>query len=738
MKVKHYNEMMAYLTRPGFNSGGSVNFNGGGSVRNKPVLPKRKPPEEVKKRKKINYEKIKRYLGKESQELIEKELGFAIGGSVETPKRGLVDEPGSYRGEAGGEATRLKNLEQRSQIDGWLKVWLDNNFKNYEVRDKDKFLKDLKKDWKKAQKTEFKNNRLAQAGDLPSPTARFRGAGSGKDKQTVPNKKFFSMFDEALLQSSELEKDRFYRRLFYAGQIDVNPELKKDINNYFKTVLIDKSRTAGFTQSKIDELNKFLGKNSDVAFILGTDTGLENQMKQKIFGNRFKNYSAYRDKVAQTSLKYMENVKKLEKITGIPIRKEMGKEQRALKKILNVDGLPLELRYSMDHLYGISEAVRNPKDKVFAKQVAENLIGGTQRQNAAAGLGGYSVKRKALINNINQGKNVTKSLARLNELTTEAYPQFKNLKQPYKIVDGQLTFAKGFKGETQPERFKSYFQQLNKTPQGRKLIQDQVGGIRNLIKTVDQLPSGAQGKICNALKAGGLSTTCAEAIRQDPIKTASIVEQETARLPTNVGGKALQAARFVKNVAGPAAIAGEVGFEGLMIADKALKTGMPLKQAFGESILNLALGPKLRVDLEAERAKEFAKGEDFAMAERGRRKAPFLAQGEYADRLRREARVAEMQQKFPGVSEDVLKKELLKQDPKIDLSLFPIQDLKQLVDDQAKLDFFAENFRQEKAGGGIMKMAGKSSGPAPESGPTPDGPSEGLASLLKNGMKIKE
>ena len=56
--------MMAYLTRPG--------FNGGGAVSNRTVLPKRKPPEEVKKRKKINYEKIKQYLGKESQELIEK------------------------------------------------------------------------------------------------------------------------------------------------------------------------------------------------------------------------------------------------------------------------------------------------------------------------------------------------------------------------------------------------------------------------------------------------------------------------------------------------------------------------------------------------------------------------------------------------------------------------------------------------------------------------------------------
>jgi len=47
MKVKHYNEMMSYLTRPG--------FNGGGSVSNNTVLHKRKPAAEVKKRKKINY-----------------------------------------------------------------------------------------------------------------------------------------------------------------------------------------------------------------------------------------------------------------------------------------------------------------------------------------------------------------------------------------------------------------------------------------------------------------------------------------------------------------------------------------------------------------------------------------------------------------------------------------------------------------------------------------------------------
>ena len=82
MKVKHYNEMMSYLTRPG--------FNGGGSVRNKTVLPKRKPKAEIKRRQKINYEKIKQYLGEESQEFIERELGFKGGGKVKRRMGGKV------------------------------------------------------------------------------------------------------------------------------------------------------------------------------------------------------------------------------------------------------------------------------------------------------------------------------------------------------------------------------------------------------------------------------------------------------------------------------------------------------------------------------------------------------------------------------------------------------------------------------------------------------------------------
>jgi len=80
MKIAEYQQMMDYLTGP------RERFNGGGSVKNKTVLPKKKPEEEVKKRKIKNFEKVKGALEnpKEVKEMIDK------------PKRGLVDEPGKY------------------------------------------------------------------------------------------------------------------------------------------------------------------------------------------------------------------------------------------------------------------------------------------------------------------------------------------------------------------------------------------------------------------------------------------------------------------------------------------------------------------------------------------------------------------------------------------------------------------------------------------------------------------
>ena len=96
MKIAEYKQMMAYLTRP--------KFNGGGYVKKK-VLPKKKPEEEVKKRQKINYEKIKQYLGEESQEFIERELGFAMGGRASYFKGGITS---LYKGIKGLQQGRIQ------------------------------------------------------------------------------------------------------------------------------------------------------------------------------------------------------------------------------------------------------------------------------------------------------------------------------------------------------------------------------------------------------------------------------------------------------------------------------------------------------------------------------------------------------------------------------------------------------------------------------------------------------
>ena len=90
MKLKDFKQAMDWRRRVGFNGGGYVRAK---FANGKRVLPKKKPEEEAEKvnkaRKEKTFEKAKPALEnpKEVKEMIDK------------PKRGLVDEPGSYAGE---------------------------------------------------------------------------------------------------------------------------------------------------------------------------------------------------------------------------------------------------------------------------------------------------------------------------------------------------------------------------------------------------------------------------------------------------------------------------------------------------------------------------------------------------------------------------------------------------------------------------------------------------------------
>ena len=205
MKVKHYNEMMAYLTRPG--------FNGGGSVSNRNVLPKRKPAEEVKKRKKINYEKLKQYLGEESRELIEKELGLAEGGRIGFEPGGKV---------------QLKN---QAKLDNLKKLVLAYN-------NDPKALYDTTGKMKSANAFS-KNKILIEAGFEKGMLSMDARTGLGKavneeiNKLLKPAQKFENYMNNVMLAEDALAKDFINPRAHMAKKFGISYD-SDQIKNFFR------------------------------------------------------------------------------------------------------------------------------------------------------------------------------------------------------------------------------------------------------------------------------------------------------------------------------------------------------------------------------------------------------------------------------------------------------------------------------------------------------------------------
>ncbi len=201
--------------------------------------------------------------------------------------------------------------------------------------------------------------------------------------------------------------------------------------------------------------------------------------------------------------------------------------------------------------------------------------------------------------------------------------------------------------------------------------------------------------------------------------------------------KSGKAVKFLKGVLGPGAILGEVIFEGGAAANKFMDQGMPIKQALGESYINkYLLGPKLQIDVEAERAKEMARGEEYAMAERGRRMAPFMPQSATADAQRLKKREEQMEQVYPTMSV-----------PDINLALENVgltqqetgmsyPELQDYIKRQSQMQAIADaGGVANMAGGGIAKMAGDRSGAMTKS-MNPD--SQGLSYLFNRVKKVQE
>ena len=997
MKVKQYNEMMAYLTRPGFNTGGSVNFNGGGSVKKKPVLPKRKPAAEIKRRQKINYEKIKQYLGEESQEFIERELGFAMGGRASYFKGGITS---LYKGIKGLQQGRIqKELINKYKSEGMNLIEALNkanleatqivkNRKLKIIQDKLNETSVLTDDYVTLIDEEIKLNDPELFEDIikfeknnrPDLADKIRAlrhpdwaeANFGKnyedvlqDRQNkaikqmmddIPNVKERTVVDD-IDDMNQANIDEFLGRKKNAegGRVgfkkgdkvkqtqqaknikarkqsldriaEIIQQADIDDNITYLLTKSDNNPTGKMTDSLVQAINKAEVNDNEVRYIakaLGEDVeyvldvfderreaGNEARLTKMMSGSRIKEVDtrAKFEKIEKWMTSNAKNFNDPKKFK-IAIEKRFG-TNNILNRAAKQNQIPLFTQGFTNEVLGVkgfsgdtSRLTKSLLNNIYAstlynfnpevrssitKEFKDILSGGPAKvkQEARA-----RIKNSELLKKFNLDKKIQGPISRLiyKEVGEELYRNIQTFRAPRAGTDDLIRYLSGvvdpkykpmfeeavrsidaFKagdkakavgilkrgekimydhkipsalidnGYADPieyikftpvteefnikiknsqfdkpisdllrkyeatdnlDRKKIIYQQIvdkknsfskkyggylddvsiTRTPSGQVKFSS---NILPVTKSTDLLgeftKAGLQTNINNAAnrrvfekfaKESGLLEYCglAEGVDcgdpnnykkglEDLIRKAKAGSKVAAKALTQIAINVPKAGRFVKNVLGPGAILGEILFEGAVIGNDMLD-GTPFKQAAGKSYINeYLLGPKLKINVDEEIKKEqltrvmpdgsvitledtpenILKGEEFVQGKRGRFQASLpggtaATSPVIADRVQ-EQRIKEMKQKFPGISEDIIRQQLLKQDPKIDLNLFPMQSFKQILDDQIKTEYFADNFRQEKAGGGIMKMAGKSSGPPPTSGPTPDGPSEGLAFFEKNGIK---
>ncbi len=365
---------------------------------------------------------------------------------------------------ASGQKTKI--LDQTEQINNFVSNFFDNNINKYSVKDYDKFEKDLIK--------EFKKSKISSLGEKGRNILRHGlpniGAKDSKlsfDKYDVGN--FFSQGENA-----EQAYKNYFKKLFLSGKIATDSNLRNGINQFLNYETSDKRKTTFDPPKNIDEV-LYAVANEEI----GTGK-LRSNIIKKYFPDTMKKYMEKKNRASTLYDQKMAAIEKqlgptkLKEILGgeTSIRVFMRKQSDLLKEIFDVTALEPGLNFNLDHAEGVAE-IAKMKDKEDIARGLKNLIGMTSARNYELGWRGYSTKRKSLINNINQGKDVDKNIQELNDLTKSVYPEVKG-KDAYKMVDNKIVPTENFSFTYQPENaFKQYFTELTSTPKSLDVLKSQ-------------------------------------------------------------------------------------------------------------------------------------------------------------------------------------------------------------------------------------------------------------------------
>jgi len=756
MKVKHYNEMMAYLTRPG--------FNGGGAVSNRTVLPKRKPAAEVKRRKKINYEKIKQYLGKESQELIERELGFAMGGDVDTPKRGLVDEPGSYAGNPlfGKEIT---GKMQEGKIFGKNKERLD------------KLKKIIQESNGSYKKNITAHEALVKAGwkdgyQSIGTTQKIRSeVAKAMEKLSTTQEKIDNYINNVMLAEDALVKDFKSPQQHIAKKFGVSKSfmdkwavkskvyqenkklftgLRNELSfNKYKTLPDGTPRSIAeyseIIQNKLPYKQSFFGGSSREKFIMDSayrhhkyakDAGKSSQIRfignpelmpinqwQFIKGDKLYSLDPALDNVVYQGTTYKNNYLNRADAANL-YKNDFGEVYKAFDDLdvyMNTmvegpDGKPIKLdtllrRKAFDET-GKEDFLRRrfaeiDHDDIMKKPFSDLRLLDRQT-NARAGIinrlnkykNNPELRNKTLtdIGYLNRDKDINAFIKRMTNKVGARKPTPVILGSNLANIDSDLLDFRKLPGDV--KNVSDVIRDLIKTPGGKRIA-------RNLIKAGKFTGLGFASEL--AFAAPFAADDYASGLSGDRIKGNILFADATKPL--------LQSMGFSGDIVGQTAdeeirkAVGERGYATQTISE--LGERLPVLQQQYEALNDQNDPGGLNRDKLAKIynrvSTEYNNAYDLFVTDRGEFDKELYNQAvtNYAAGLGQIEKFRAAKEKERGVKEAS----------------------KNVTGFELDLGF---------AGGGIAKQAGDESGKPPESGPTPDGSSKGLAYLFKNGMEEEE
>ena len=495
-----------------------------------------------------------------------------------------------------------KRIDFKKSINTWTQNWMDNNIDNYDLQDADTFIKDMKKDFAKDFNIEAPSKNTAASidgfpnigSDAKGGKAAFTPYGIDSIKKPGKSKGGSSYYDS------------FFRRAFLTNKIQTDDVLKNRISNYLDYATLNKPGGGPALDKLKLKYADTLNNLDDVMYVLSDDTQVVNLAKKNMLSNIFPQYNKFKAKQNSSTISRKNNIAKIEKTLGPKKLKELLNGGTSIDKFLVDEGktlkeffpsmkeLPLGLRYSVDHNIGIAELAKLSKSDM--EKGLSSLIGMSNKRNYDLGWKGYSVIKKNLINKIQQGKDVSGNLDKLNEITAKAYPGELKGKKAYDLVNDKLTFTEDFTFRTNPEeRFKSYFREINKTPEGGAAIKKDFGSMNNLTKKVMAFCPAGTAKVT---KAGGGRVPYADGPVCTPEEAVRGMNEEIEKIKKGKAsaGESSRTVNKLKNLGSvgmrglvKAGLVSEVLFESALGFDKVVSEGQSPMQAFRQSYLTAPL-----------------------------------------------------------------------------------------------------------------------------------------------------